>query len=526
MGVTWKLRRVPVINWPDFKYKKALLSSFSTLEKRNTSIAESGINMSKTQIAADGISGEDFKSYMERTLAKISPLELADNRWDNVGWLMEQPSMLINPLKPSKNLHANIHLTNDLTPDCCNEAIKNDVRKNGAVSNSELCSSTIITYHPFLFDKFNRISSGSSSQNSSSLVWRNSCVWSLIGHWESLASRTNSTEASPIAAANGVYSVHTVLDAVRGGVNDWLLGSAVWDLVDDNVVTSEQDNCNLHLKDFVDLSHMEPSAESLDLISASMLCTSREYSNICNDCQSTARLYRVGRVLQSHPSPSVSSKYPLSGFGRVAHLVSRDNSNEPVTLANLVTRFMKYSAWPIPENESVTGANKTENRGCRVVIGLGATGSNMRNHPRQPFVLKSADSTRSIQSTKISALSSITINEVAVCAGSGGSVFRDHYVVGRSFNHSHKPNQTLLVTGEISHHQALEFQALGYNLLLLEHSNTERRYLHEVYTHWLAKALEFSGAQRNQSSAESSFNINIDCLNNDRDPIDYCFVEV
>ena len=54
---------------------------------------------------------------------------------------------------------------------------------------------------------------------------------------------------------------------------------------------------------------------------------------------------------------------------------------------------------------------------------------------------------------------------VAVCAGSGGTVLK-----GVKAN--------LYVTGEMSHHEVLEAVSKGISVILCDHSNTERGYLH------------------------------------------------
>jgi len=54
---------------------------------------------------------------------------------------------------------------------------------------------------------------------------------------------------------------------------------------------------------------------------------------------------------------------------------------------------------------------------------------------------------------------------VAVCAGSGASIL------------SHAGNVDLWITGEMSHHEALDAQQNGISVLLAEHSNTERGFL-------------------------------------------------
>ncbi|GEQ72506.1 hypothetical protein JCM33374_g6193 [Metschnikowia sp. JCM 33374] len=67
------------------------------------------------------------------------------------------------------------------------------------------------------------------------------------------------------------------------------------------------------------------------------------------------------------------------------------------------------------------------------------------------------------------------IRTIAICAGSGGSVFG-------------KTNADLYYTGELSHHEALFFRESGSSVIACNHSNTERAFL-KVFQHQLAKEL-------------------------------------
>jgi putative NIF3 family GTP cyclohydrolase 1 type 2 len=62
----------------------------------------------------------------------------------------------------------------------------------------------------------------------------------------------------------------------------------------------------------------------------------------------------------------------------------------------------------------------------------------------------------------------ITVRSVAICAGSGGSLF------------SGLDDIDLLFTGELSHHEALAAIERGQTVITLFHSNTERGFLHSV----------------------------------------------
>jgi dinuclear metal center YbgI/SA1388 family protein len=107
-----------------------------------------------------------------QTLENIAPLDYAEE-WDNVG-------LLINPLRP-RNVRK-ILLTIDLTEAVADEAI---------ATKTDL----IIAYHPILFRPASRLNADDAYDRT---------VMKLI--------QTNMA----------VYSPHTALDAVIGGVNDWL----------------------------------------------------------------------------------------------------------------------------------------------------------------------------------------------------------------------------------------------------------------------------------------------------------------
>ena len=71
----------------------------------------------------------------------------------------------------------------------------------------------------------------------------------------------------------------------------------------------------------------------------------------------------------------------------------------------------------------------------------------------------------------------IDIKTVAICAGSGGSVFKN-------------VKADLLFTGELSHHEALAATEQGMSVVTLFHSNTERGFLHSVLKEQLTSMLQ------------------------------------
>ena len=107
-----------------------------------------------------------------QTLKNIAPLKLAEE-WDNVG-------LLINPLRP-RNVKK-ILLTIDLTEAVADEAI---------AGKADL----VVAYHPILFRPASRLDA---------------------------ANAYDRTVMKLIQKNIAVYSPHTALDAIIGGVNDWL----------------------------------------------------------------------------------------------------------------------------------------------------------------------------------------------------------------------------------------------------------------------------------------------------------------
>ena len=66
-------------------------------------------------------------------------------------------------------------------------------------------------------------------------------------------------------------------------------------------------------------------------------------------------------------------------------------------------------------------------------------------------------------------LKDIHVSSVAVCAGSGGSVF------GKL-----KETCDLILTGEMDHHTVLRYKEMGTIVIVVNHSNSERAYLKQV----------------------------------------------
>jgi dinuclear metal center YbgI/SA1388 family protein len=113
-------------------------------------------------------------------MQRIAPLEYADKSWDNVGTLLESPSKVTT--SGAAGAGGKILLTIDLTPAVAAEAVSEKVN-------------VIVAYHPFIFSGLK------------SITLRDPKQLALMQLVQSEIS---------------VYCPHSALDAVSGGLNDWL----------------------------------------------------------------------------------------------------------------------------------------------------------------------------------------------------------------------------------------------------------------------------------------------------------------
>ncbi|KAF3920237.1 hypothetical protein AA313_de0207496 [Arthrobotrys entomopaga] len=245
-------------------------------------------------------------------LRRLYPEHLADKAWDNTGLLLAPPPLSQSPatLKTPKIL-----LTIDLTTAVATEAIS-------------LNAAMVVTYHPIIFRPLKSLTTDNTQQM---------------------------TLLRLAQAGISVYSPHTAVDAVKGGVNDWLATG---------ISGGEQ--------------------------------------------------YEISRA-PIEPCPGVQgTEHHGAGYGRLVTL------KEPIDIRAMVERVRGF-------------------------LGM--------NHLQ--VALAKRHSVSEVERD---------IKTVGVCAGSGGSVFKN-------------VKADVLFTGEMSHHEALAAKENGTSVIACFHSNTERGYL-------------------------------------------------
>ncbi|KAK2746260.1 hypothetical protein FQN55_005688 [Onygenales sp. PD_40] len=263
-----------------------------------------------------------FSRAVVSSMQKLYPESLADKSFDNTGLLLEAPFDFARRQKNS------VLLTIDLTKAVADEAI-------------ERGDSIIIAYHPIIFRGLKSLTLGNTQQQS---------LLRLAQHGIS------------------VYSPHTAVDAVPGGMADWLC----------DIIT-------------------EPLPHSRSTI---------------------------------HPNPAPPPGFQNAGAGRLVTLAA------PSRLFHLIKR-LSVDIHPI--------------KGFSLALPQGKAIEDMAE-----------------------------IRTIATCPGSGSSILLQNG----------NPAADLLLTGEMSHHDALAATERGSVVISLFHTNSERGFLHDVMSEKLEETLQ------------------------------------
>jgi dinuclear metal center YbgI/SA1388 family protein len=338
-------------------------------------------------------------------LKQIAPLELAEE-WDNVGLLME-PS---RP-RPVRRLL----LTIDLTDAVLDEAIR-------------LKSDMIVAYHPPIFEPIKRLTH----------VTFNQAAWRAV---------------RCIEAGIAVYSPHTALDAVPGGVNDWLsqgLGpisrKSAWTKASHQPVHEA-----FKIVVFVPLEAADRLRTALADCGAGRIGDYRECS---------FNLQGTGTFMGGPSTrPAVGSK------GRLEHIheVRIEMVCSKTGLPNLIEAIREHH----PYEEPAWDIYKLEPKPMRDT-GQGRLIYLKRKTPL-PELVRRIKRHLGVDLLRVAGPRDMLsgrrpIDEVAVCAGAGGSLFK-----GTLFQ--------VYLTGEMRHHDILAKVEQGSAVILADHTNTERGYL-------------------------------------------------
>ena len=353
---------------------------------------------------------------LAEALEHIAPATLAED-WDNVGMLVGDPDAELG--------RGPIVLTIDLTRDVLDEAISAGAR-------------AMVAYHPPIFSPMRSIVASDPKQ---------ALVLGAIAHGMS------------------VFSPHTALDAVEGGVADWLLDQAVGEAESALSATKRtalaahlsQDNNRTHkLVVFVPTEPDELLGRVRDALAVVGAGTIGNYSRCAFSLEGMG-FFEGG----AGANPTI---------GRAGALETvREHRLEMVCpgdrLAEILTVLRDVHPYEEPAFD-VYRVEKTPDglRGAGRVQSLGEPGD-------VRAIAKRLQRALGVEVVKLAGPECPshggTATCVAVCPGSGGSLLEAAIARGAD----------LFITGELSHHETLFALSRGCSVLLAGHTNTERGYL-------------------------------------------------
>jgi dinuclear metal center YbgI/SA1388 family protein len=331
---------------------------------------------------------------------KIAPLGLAQS-WDNVGLLVGDPE---RPLR-------HVLLTIDVT-----QAVVAEAR--------ELHTDCILSYHPLIWDGLKRVRADD----------RSGVVYELI--------------RSGIA----VFSIHTALDAVAGGVNDGLaeiLGIHDAKPLGDYVEYSAQENYKLVV--FVPV-------DALDKVAKAVFAAGAGWIGNYSHCGFHAAGTGTFRPLEG-ARPAIGRKGKLAKVPefRFETIVPADR------VQAVVAAMKKAHPYEVPAFDIFKLFDYASG------FGLGRIGP-LAEPLRLNQVVERVKRRTGAKAVGLVGDPKRLVRTAAVCAGTCGALL--HQVIAAGAD--------LYLTGELKHHQALAAREAGLTCICLSHTASERFILKKV----------------------------------------------
>jgi dinuclear metal center YbgI/SA1388 family protein len=331
---------------------------------------------------------------------KIAPLGLAQS-WDNVGLLVGDPE---RPLR-------NVLLTIDVT-----QAVVAEAR--------ELHTDLILSYHPIIWDGLKRVRTDD----------RSSVVYELI--------------RSDIA----VFSIHTALDAVAGGVNDGLaeiLGIQDAKPLGDYVEYSPQENYKLVV--FVPVNALAEVANAVFAAGAGWI---GNYRNCGFRTEGTGTFLPLEGA---RPAIGRQGKLEQVQEARFETIVPADR------VQAVVEAMKKAHPYEVPAFDIFQLFDYASR------FGLGRIGP-LAEPLRLNQVIERVKRRTGAKAVGLVGDQKRVVRTAAVCAGTCGEILSRVIAAGAD----------LYLTGELKHHQALAAQEAGLTCVCLSHTVSERFILKKV----------------------------------------------
>ena len=337
---------------------------------------------------------------IEEILDEISPPVLAEG-WDNVGLLAGDPEQSVR----------NVLLTIDLTAEVLAEAKGHQ-------------ADLIVAYHPPIFQPLKRVIKG---QGPSSQLYE--------------------TIRSGIA----IYSMHTGLDCVQGGVND-LLAEIVGIVEPQPLKPSEMvDGKKFKLVVFVPQSDLARVSEAIFSAGAGRI---GNYSKCSFRSDGTGTFEGSS---ESTPTIGRKMKFEQTPELRLETIINADCLEAVVAAMRKAHSYeeVAYDLYPLAEAAGH--------------VGLGRLGD-LKKAQSKTRLLQIIKQKLKIKTIGLIGSMRGSVTRAAVCAGSGGSLVDMVIAGGCDF----------YLTGELNHHNALKLNAAKITTVTTGHSNSERVILPKV----------------------------------------------
>jgi len=331
---------------------------------------------------------------------EIIPLKLALD-WDNVGLLIGDPQ---------KNVK-NILLTIDTTKDVVAEAKK---------QKAEL----IISYHPVIWDGLKKITTDDST----------AVVYELI--------------RSGIA----VFSIHTALDILTGGVNDGLaeiIGIKNAEPIGDYVDNPAGDDYKLVV--FVPVDSLAKVSNAVFAAGAGAI---GNYSNCGFSGEGTGTFLPLEG---SKPAIGKKNKFEKVNEMRFETIVPAGK------LEKVIEAMKKSHPYEMPAFDVIKLYNDQSK------FGLGRIGL-LEKPAKLPEIVKRIKKVTGARAVGLVGNEKRLVKKAAVCAGTCGKIINSVIAA----------NADLYLTGELKHHQALAAQEAGLTCICLSHTVSERFILKKI----------------------------------------------
>lgn len=339
-------------------------------------------------------------STLTSALHSLAPLDLAAE-WDNVGWIVEPPA--------SARV-ARVLVTLDLTDAVVAEALASK-------------ASVVVAYHPPVFSGLKRL-----------------------------------VEPDPVGrrvlacvrAGIGVYSPHTALDAVDGGINDWLadgLGEGSRSVIDATHALASTEQVKVVV--FVPESHLDELRDALADAGAGRIGA---YTHCSFAIPGTGSFFGTDST-----NPVVGKKGRLEFAPEVRlEMVASEASLPALAAALRANHPYEEPAWEVVR--LIAKASARTGQGRLVTLAKPTSLNTLVARVKARIGVKSVHVAAAARSAKS------VIRTIALCAGAGGSVL-EH------------ARADVLMTGEMRHHDALAAVARGCSVIVAGHAETERPYL-------------------------------------------------